>query len=167
MHEIVTEIDLHATARRVWAVLTDFPSYRAWNPTIQSIDGTLAQGVRLRLNLRPEALRLPSRGPVRALKTFVFRTWCALNGMSIPVRVTKLLPERELRWTGTLLVPNMFEGEHFFRITERSGGRVHFMQGERYAGLLEPAFREAMEAINRVGMNAVNHALKLHVEAHR
>jgi hypothetical protein len=41
------------------------------------------------------------------------------------------------------------------------------MQGERYAGLLEPAFREAMEAINRVGMNAVNHALKRHVEAHR
>ena len=46
MHEIVTEIDLPASAARVWAVLTDFASYRKWNPVIESIDGSPSQGGR-------------------------------------------------------------------------------------------------------------------------
>lgn len=42
---------------------------------------------------------------------------------------------------------------------------MRLIQGERYTGLLEPAFREAMDAINRASMNAVNCALKRCVEA--
>jgi len=165
MHEIVTEIDLPASAARVWAALTDFASYRKWNPVIESIDGRPSQGERLRLKLRPEAFRRLSLGSVGALEMFAFRTWCMLNRMRIAVRVTKLLPERELRWAGGLTVPNMFEAEHFFLATERRDGGVRFTQGERYAGLLEPAFRKAMEAFNRHSMTAVNQALKRHLEA--
>jgi len=165
MHEVVTEIDLRASAGRVWSVLTDLASYGAWNPTIESVDGVLKEGERLRLNLRPSALQHPSNGPVRALKSFLVRTWWALNGMSIPVRVTRLLPERELHWVGALPVPNLFEGEHFFRINERRDGGVRLTQGERYAGLLEPAFREAIEAMNRHAMSAVNRALKGRLES--
>lgn len=119
MHEIITQIDLHARAARVWAALTDFSSYRAWNPAIRSIEGTLAEGMCLRLNLRREALRAPWHGPARALKAFAFRAWCAMNDMRIPVRVTKVRPGREMRWMGTLSVPNMFTGEHYFRLIER------------------------------------------------
>lgn len=165
MHEIITQIDLHARAARVWAALTDFSSYRAWNPAIRSIEGTLAEGMCLRLNLRREALRAPWHGPARALKAFAFRAWCAMNDMRIPVRVTKVRPGREMRWMGTLSVPNMFTGEHYFRLIERGDGNVRLIQGERYTGLLEPAFREAMDAINRASMNAVNCALKRCVEA--
>ena len=165
MYEIVTEIDLDASAARVWATLTDFASYRVWNPAIRSIDGILAEGGRLHLNLRREALRTTSPGPGGALQRFAFRTWCALNGMRIPVLVTRLLPQRELCWVGALPLPRMFEGEHFFRITENRDGSVHFTQGERYAGWLEPTFREAMETINRNAMSAVNRALKAHLQA--
>jgi len=164
MHEIVTEIDLPASPARVWAALTDFASYRKWNPVIESIDGSLSQGGRLRLKLRPEAFRRLSRGPAGALEMFAFRTWCMLNGMRIAVQVTKLLPERELRWAGRLTIPKVLEAEHFFLASERRDGGVRFTQGERYAGLLEPAFREAMEAFNRHGMKAVNQALKRHLE---
>ncbi len=165
MHEIVTQIDLHATGARVWAALTDFSSYRAWNPAIRSIDGTLVEGGCLRLNLRREALRAPSHGLARALKAFAFRAWCAMNDMRIPVRVTKVRPGREMRWKGTLSVPNMFTGEHYFRLIDRGDGNVRLIQGERYTGLLEPAFREAMDVINRPSMNAVNCALKRCVES--
>jgi hypothetical protein len=165
MHEIITEIDLAASAARVWAALTDFASYRKWNPVIESIDGSPSQGERLRLKLRPEVFRELSPGPVGTLELFAFRTWCMWNHMRIAVRVTKLLPERELRWAGGLTVPNMFEAEHFFLAAERRDGGVRFTQGERYAGLLEPAFREAMEVFNRHSMKAVNQALKRHLEA--
>lgn len=165
VHEVVTEIDLRASAGRVWSVLTDLASYGAWNPAIESIDGVLKEGERLRLNLRPGALQHPSDGPVRALKSFLVRAWWTLHGMSVPVRVTRLLPERELQWVGALPVPNLFEGEHFFRISEGRDGGVRLTQGERYAGFLEPAFREAMEAMNRPSMSAVNHALKGRLES--
>jgi hypothetical protein len=165
MHEIVTEIDLPTSAARVWAALTDFASYRKWNPVIEAIDGSPAEGAQLRMKLRGEALRQPSGGAAGALKSLAFRTWCALNGMRIAVRVTKILPERELRWVGTLPVPKLFQGEHFFQVTERRDGGVRFTQGEHYAGLLEPAFRDVMEAVNRHAMNAVNQALKDYLEA--
>src|SRR5512145_1077348 len=165
MHEIITQIDLHARAARVWAALTDFSSYRAWNPAIRSIEGTLAEGMCLRLNLRRETLRAPWHGPVRALKALAFRAWCAMNDMRITVRVTKVRPGREMRWMGTLSVPNMFTGEHYFRLVENRDGEVRLIQGERYTGFLEPAFREALDVINRASMNAVNSALKRCVES--
>lgn len=165
MHEIVTEIDLPASAARVWAALTDFASYRKWNPVIESIDGSPSEGVQLRLKLRPEAFSQLSLRPFGALEIFAFRTWCRLQGMRIPVRVIKFLPERELRWAGGLTVPNMFKAEHYFLATERRDGGVRFIQGERYAGLLEPAFRQAMDAFNGHTMKAVNQALRRHLEA--
>lgn len=164
MHEIVTEIDLPADAARVWAVLTDFAGYHAWNPSIRSIEGTLAEGARLHLHLRPEALRQSSNGAFGALTAFAFRSWLALNRMRLPVLVTRLLPQRELRWVGALSVPSVFRGEHFFRIREKRDGGTQLAQGERYEGWLEPAFREAMEAINRDAMSAVNRALKIRLQ---
>jgi hypothetical protein len=165
MHEIVTHIDLQAPASRVWAALTDFASYQIWNPVIESVDGKAAEGARLRMKLRQEALRQPVGSAAGALKGYAFRAWCALNGMRIAVRVTKLLPERELRWVGSLPLPRMFQGEHYFQVAERRDGGVRFTQGEHYAGLLEPAFRDVMEAVNRHAMNAVNQALKDYLEA--
>ena len=164
MYDIVTHIDLHASVSRVWAVLTNFASYRAWNPVIESIEGAASEGARLQLRLRPAALRRPANGPAQALKSFAFRSWCALNGMRFAVRVTKLLPERELRWLGALPVARMFQGEHYFQLSALRDGGVRFTQGEHYAGLLEPAFRDVMEAVNRYAMTTVNQALKDYVE---
>jgi len=164
MYDIVTHIDLHTSVARVWVALTDFASYRAWNPVIESIEGAPIEGTRLRVGLRGGALHQPSSGPLHALMSFAFRSWFALHGMRFAVRVTKLLPERELRWQGALPVPKMFQGEHYFQVAERPEGGVRFTQGERYAGLLEPAFRDVMEAVNRHAMTAVNQALKDYVE---
>ncbi len=165
MYDIVTHIDLHVSAARVWAALTDFASYEKWNPVIEMVDGSAREGEQLRMKLRREALSQPVAGALGALKSFAFRSWCALNGMRIAVRVTKLLPERELRWVGALPIPGTFQGEHFFKVTAQGDGGVRFTQGEHYAGLLEPAFRDVMEAVNRQAMNAVNQALKDYVEA--
>lgn len=165
MYDIVTHVDLHASVARVWAALTDFAAYRAWNPVIESIEGAPIEGSRLRVSLRSGALRQPSSGPLHALKSFAFRSWFALHGMRFVVRVTKLLPERELRWQGALPVPKMFQGEHYFQVIEQPDGGARFTQGERYAGLLEPAFRDVMEAVNRRAMTAVNQALKSYLAA--
>ncbi|MBI4544746.1 MAG: SRPBCC family protein [Gemmatimonadetes bacterium] len=44
MKELYAEIDIEASAERVWQVLTDFAAYPEWNPFMRSISGTLEQG---------------------------------------------------------------------------------------------------------------------------
>jgi len=48
MKEVFSEIEIQATADRVWQVLTDFARYPEWNPFIRRISGEPKEGTRLR-----------------------------------------------------------------------------------------------------------------------
>ena len=63
MYNIVTEIDLQTSAARVWAALTDFASYRAWNPVIESIDGSPTEGARASGAMRTGRGMSPGEAP--------------------------------------------------------------------------------------------------------
>ena len=39
MKELHSEIEIDASAERVWGILTDFASYPEWNPFIRRISG--------------------------------------------------------------------------------------------------------------------------------
>ena len=70
MKELHSEIEIDASAERVWGVLTDFASYSQWNPFIRRIGGKLKVGERLEdrlqppdsrsITLRPKVLRAES-----------------------------------------------------------------------------------------------------------
>ena len=47
MKELYSEIEIAASAERVWRLLTDFASYPRWNPFIRSIGGRPIPGERL------------------------------------------------------------------------------------------------------------------------
>jgi len=98
MREIVTEIRIQASADTVWSILTDFGSYHNWNPFIQQAKGKAIVGQ-----------RLENRPKVSKGRGVVFR----------PV-VTKVVPGRELRWYGHLLIPGLSDGEHIFEIESSS-----------------------------------------------
>ena len=53
MKQLHTEIEIDASAKRVWELLTDFASYLEWNPYIRSISGLPAPGERLQARLAP------------------------------------------------------------------------------------------------------------------
>jgi hypothetical protein len=72
--------------------------------------------------------------------------------------------ERELRWTGTLPVPGMFKGEHFFKIEPAPEGRVVFHHGEIFSGLMVPFMKGALDGVTRNGFIAMNEALKREAE---
>jgi uncharacterized membrane protein len=44
---IESDIEIDASPKRVWALLTDFALMPDWNPFIRSISGNLAQGAQL------------------------------------------------------------------------------------------------------------------------
>jgi hypothetical protein len=113
---ISTGIEIDATPSRVWEVLVDLPAYRDWNPFIVEASGDVAVGEALSLRMA-----LPDRSP-----------------MTIEPRVLVAEPGRELRWKGRLVLPGLFDGEHWFVLTPLANGGTHLDHSERFAGLLLP-----------------------------
>jgi hypothetical protein len=143
MKQLYTEIEIDASAKRVWELLTDFASYPEWNPFIRSIGGQPAPGERLRARLEP---------PGGLAMTF-------------KPKVLTAEPNRELRWLGHLLVPGLFDGEHSFTIEPLEDNRVRFIQREAFKGLLVPLFARSLESNTQRGFEEMNHALKERAEA--
>ena len=138
---IETNIEINAPAARIWALLTDFARMSSWNPFIKSISGNLAQGDRLSVYIAPP-------GKV---------------GMRFKPTVLTVRPERELRWLGHLLIPGVFDGEHYFLLEPIGEGRTRLTQGEKFSGLLV-GFLSGTLSGTEAGFKAMNTALKREAE---
>ena len=142
IHNLHTEIEIEASAARVWAVLADFVSYPQWNPFIRSVEGVPRQGARLRITIQPSGGRAMRFSPV----------------------VLVAEAGRELRWLGRFLIPGLFDGEHSFVIAPLPDGKVRFQQNERFSGILVGLLRAGLERDTRRGFEEMNRALKAKAE---
>jgi hypothetical protein len=138
MFEIVSDIEIGATPEKIWALLTDFRSFPDWNPFVRSIEGEPRKGETLRVTIHP---------PGGSATTF-------------KPKVLRADPGRELRWLGHLGIPGLFDGEHYFQVTETQPGRCRLVHGERFSGLLVPLFRAGLDGKTRAGFVAMNRAMK-------
>lgn len=143
MHEVTTEIRISASAERVWAILLDFASYPAWNPFVRKITGVPRAGEKLKVSIQPP------------------------GGKPMTFRPTVLRAEapQELRWRGRLLIPGLFDGEHYFRISPLGPREVRFAQGERFSGLFVPLAESTLNASVKTGFEGMNRALKARAES--
>jgi hypothetical protein len=144
MKELYSEIEIDASAERVWGILTDFASYPKWNPYIRRISGEPKVGERLEVRFEPPGSR----------------------GITLKPKVLKAEPERELRWLGHLLVAGLFDGEHTLAIQPLAleENRVRFSQGETFGGLLVPLFARSLDKSTQRGFEEMNRALKERAE---
>ena len=142
MKELRSEIEIQASAERVWQLLTDFPSFPQWNPFIRKASGNLRVGERLEVNIQPSGA----------------------SGMTFRPTVLKAEPNRELRWLGHLLISGLFDGEHSFTIEPLGASRVRFTQREVFTGLLVLLFARGLETDSRRGFEEMNQALKSKAE---
>ncbi len=139
--ELRSEINIDASAERVWEVLTDFEALPEWNPFLKRASGRLEEGQRIEIVLQP-----PGR------KATTFRP-----------TLLRVDPDRELRWLGHVGIPGVFDGEHVFLIESRTPSRVHFIQRESFRGLLRPFLGNLLRDSER-GFAAMNAALKSRAE---
>jgi predicted N-acetyltransferase YhbS len=140
---IETTVTIAAPPERVWAILTDFAHMPDWNPFIRAIGGPLQVGGRLSVLIVP-----PGRSAMR------FRP-----------RILVADPGCELRWRGSLLVPGLFDGEHYFLLQPDGARGARLVQGEIFTGLLVGMImRAGMLAATRAGFEAMNQALKREAE---
>ncbi len=142
MRRIETSLVIDAAVAKVWVILTAFGEYAAWNPFVIAAEGRAVPGARLQVTIRP-----PGRKPTG------FR----------PV-VLAATPERELRWRGRVLMPGLFDGEHYFGL-DAAGGGCRFTQGEVFSGLLAGVMGNRFYDCVRQGFEAMNAALKSRAEA--
>src|SRR5213593_3290582 len=138
MLELRTEIEIDASAERVWAVLLDFQKFPDWNPFIRRIQGNAQVGSRLEVLLGASGTR-----PMRFRPT-----------------VRAVVPNRELRWLGRLGLPRLFDGEHIFQIEPLGPVRSRFLQQERFRGLFVPLLARSLNRDARRGFEETNRALR-------
>ncbi len=143
MKELRTEIEIGASAERVWQILTDFASYPEWNPFVRRISGEAQEGTQLEVYLQPSGAR----------------------GMTFRPTILKAEPSRELRWRGKLFIQGLFDGEHVFEIEQLAENRVRFVQRESFRGLLASLLLRMLENDTRRGFEEMNAALKARAEA--
>ena len=141
-HEIATSISISAPPERVWEVLLDFARYPEWNPFVRSIEGASSEGSVLKVTVHPPGGK-------------------AMKFLPVVLRHTV---GREFRWKGRLVLPGLFDGEHYFMVSQVGDGSTLFTHGEHFSGLLVPLFRRALDGATKDGFEAMNLALKQRLE---
>ncbi len=142
MREEVTEITINASQDKVWETFTNFEEYPEWNPFVKKVSGSMVKGEKLEVTLQNP------------------------GGRKFDFSPTLLEREsgKEFRWIGNVLVPGLFDGEHYFKIEPLEDGKVRFIHGERFTGLLVPFMGGLIDGAV-VGFDEMNAALKERAEA--
>jgi len=136
--QVITQVAIAAPREKVWAILTDLPSYPAWNPFIRRIEGKLVVGETITADLH--TTNLPPR--------------------TVKAKILIVDHGAQLRWLGSL--PGLFSGEHYWILRDRPDGGTDMEQGETFKGVMVPFIKP--ERL-RVDYEAMNKALKARAEA--
>ena len=111
------EVNIRASAERVWSLLTDAEDFPRWNSTVARIEGRIREGERL-------MLRVPGTD-----RTF-------------SPRVSGVVPNRHMVWTGGFAP--VFKGVRTFDLNARDDGSTDFAMQERFSGLVLPLIRRSL-----------------------
>jgi hypothetical protein len=141
MPEVHTEIEIQASAEKVWNILTDFDKFPEWNPLITRAIGKPAVGESVDINV-------PS----------------GTKDMILHCTVVKADPNLELCWKYHVGLPFLFTGVHSFRIEPVSASRVRFIDREVMTGLIAFTQAKNAETTTKQEFQALDKALKARAE---
>jgi uncharacterized protein YndB with AHSA1/START domain len=105
-------INIQAQPEKIWALLTNAAGFPRWNSTVQSIEGQIALGQKIRL-----------RVPVAPKRVF-------------KLKVSAFEPGKRMVWQDG--APPMFKGVRTFTLTPRDNGSIDFAMVEVFSGLMLP-----------------------------
>jgi hypothetical protein len=140
--ELNNEVEIHASAERVWQLLTDFDRFPQWNPFIHRASGEPRTGAQLEVTTQASGAARTTSRPT----------------------VVNAEPNRELRWMQRSLIPGLLDVEHIFTIEPLDTNRVRFTQREIFTGLLVPLRTRRNNTDIRRGFSEMNKALKTRAE---
>lgn len=110
---------INAPAETVWKLLTDASGYPKWNPTIVSLDGTIALGEKIAL--------VSTVNPKRSFK----------------LKVTEFDAPRRMVWADGMPL-GLFKGVRTYALDTRDDGQTEFSMEEVFSGILEPMISKSI-----------------------
>lgn len=116
--ECGVSINIQAQPEKIWSLLTSAAEFPKWNSTVESIEGQIALGQKIRL-------RVPI-APKRVFK----------------LSVSAFEPARRMVWQDG--AAPMFKGVRTFTLSPRENGAVDFSMVEVFSGLMLPLIRGAL-----------------------
>lgn len=142
--EIRKEIEINAAASRVWAVIIDFENYKNWNSQLTYLGGEVKIHQKLHLKLSAEGAAPYEFKPI----------------------VSHWQENKKFAWLARTGLPQIFDGEHFFELTDLGNGRTRVVNREEYRGLLSLIIRQLpMMKTAPQGFEKMNMELKTVVES--
>ena len=111
------EVNIRASARDIWSLLTDAKGFPRWNSTVTAIEGQIREGERLRVSVPGTA------------RTFT-------------PTVSGVVPNERMTWTGGFAP--MFKGVRTFELKPRNDGSTDFVMEERFSGLMLPLIKGSL-----------------------
>jgi hypothetical protein len=110
-------INIRATPKRVWALLTDAADFPRWNSTVTSLEGPIVLGQKLKLKV-------------------------PISERTFKPKVIELDAEKRMVW-GDGAAP-MFKGRRSYVLTPRPDGTVDFAMVEVFSGLMLPMIKKSL-----------------------
>jgi hypothetical protein len=104
--------NIKAGPERIWSILTDAPGYSQWNSTIQSMEGPMTSGEKIKL-----------RSTVDPSRTF-------------SPTVSEVVPEKKMVWQDG--AAPLFKGVRTYTLIPLSDGTTDFSMKEVFTGLMLP-----------------------------
>lgn len=142
MKDLTSKIVINSTPQAVWDILTHFKNYPQWNPILRKIVGDLSIGNKLEIHLTTVGGKSRIYHP----------------------KITKIVPNQELRWTGKFLISQIFSGERIFLIEQVSHDKINFINKEIFSGIGIKLAPQKMEDDILKSFQKMNEALKKTVE---
>jgi hypothetical protein len=109
-----TKVSINASAKAIWAKLTDAAGFPRWNTTVQSIEGNIAPGGKL-------VIRVPTA-----------------PGRKFTPKVVEFAPDQRMVWRDGFFP--MFRGTRTFAL-KPSGTGTEFEMEEVFQGLMLPMIK--------------------------
>ena len=107
--QYTTSTTISATPEAIWDILVDVPGWSGWNTTIEEIEGTAAQGGKIKLRAKVN--------PNRAFS----------------IKVAGFSPPERMVWTGGMPL-GLFKGERTFTLAKQDDGGYRI--GDLVAGVV-------------------------------
>jgi hypothetical protein len=111
------EVNIGASAERIWSLLIDAKDFPRWNSTVTKIEGEIREGEKL-------VLHVPGTD-----RTFT-------------PKVSGMVRLQRMTWTGGFAP--MFQGVRTFELKPGSDGSTDFVMQERFSGLMLPLIKGSL-----------------------
>jgi len=142
MKELRKEIEIQASPKKVWQVLTDLDKYPQWNPFIHHAVGKAEVGEKVDITYKS-----------------------GTKDSTLHCTVVEAVPNRKLSWKYHVILPGLWSGEHSFTIEPIGIDLVRFIDMEIFTGLLIPLQAKDIDTNSKHDFEVMDRALKARAEA--